>query len=175
MKLALHLLFGLLGGIVATGPMTIAMIRLHRRLPRYERHPLPPREITSKAIRAVGLGQNLNEEKKAGLTLLNHFAYGGAAGAAYILAASRLPGSPVVKGPLYGLLVWSVSYLDLLPALHILKPADRHFPERNALMIFVHLIWGLFLSIFVEELLKENRRNDAALAGNSILPHLDKS
>ena len=46
MKMLLRLLVGALGGMSATGPMTIAMIWLHRILPTRHRYSMPPREIS---------------------------------------------------------------------------------------------------------------------------------
>jgi hypothetical protein len=42
------LLLGAIAGGAATGPMTVTMNALQRRLPRWERYPLPPREIIDK-------------------------------------------------------------------------------------------------------------------------------
>lgn len=42
-------------------------------------------------------------------------------------------------------MVWSGSYLGLLPALNILPPATEHPPGRNALMIAAHVVWGSVL------------------------------
>jgi uncharacterized membrane protein YagU involved in acid resistance len=175
MNILIRILFGILGGIVATGPMTVAMILLHEKLPGHKRHPLPPKEITDKAIRKVGLGHKLSREAKAGLTLLNHFAYGGATGAIYAIATHNLKGCSMIKGPIFGLLVWGLSYLGLLPALNVLKSATRHSLERNALMIAVHLVWGVVLSVFVDLMQRESERGEGALLGSSPWPHRDVS
>ena len=37
-------LAGTVGGFVATAPMTVAMMALHRALPHHEKEPLPPRQ-----------------------------------------------------------------------------------------------------------------------------------
>jgi putative membrane protein len=42
-----------------------------------------------------------------------------------------------------------VSYLGLLPALGILRPATEHPERRNALMIVAHLIWGSITGLIV--------------------------
>ncbi|MDB5323047.1 MAG: hypothetical protein JWN40_4678 [Phycisphaerales bacterium] len=152
---------GLLSGLAATLPMTAVMEILHRALPAQERYPLPPRQITQRLTRKVGVEQELDESSKTGLTLVSHFAYGAAAGGVYAEVAGQLrqplrqiPLPPAARaaaaGTLYGLLVWTVSYLGLLPAAGILAPATRHPARRNALMIVAHVIWGATLGLLVE-------------------------
>jgi hypothetical protein len=151
---------GLVAGLGATVPMTAVMELLHRALPAHERYPLPPRQITQRLTRHVGVEHELDESGKTGLTLVSHFAYGAAAGAVYAEIADRLrqplgqiPLPPAARaaavGSLYGLFVWTVSYLGLLPAAGILAPATRHPARRNALMIVAHLIWGATLGLLV--------------------------
>ncbi len=135
-------LAGLVAGFAATVPMTVAMELMFRGLPRRERYPLPPRRITDRLIGAAGLEGELDESRRRELALLSHFAYGAAAGAAYAPIAERMRCGPVASGVLYGLGVWTVSYLGWLPAAGILGPATRHPARRNALMIAGHIIWG---------------------------------
>jgi uncharacterized membrane protein YagU involved in acid resistance len=153
---AVRALVGAVSGIVATGPMTAAMIGLHRNLPPHERHALPPGQIVDRI--AGRLARRMDPEDRAATTIVAHFAYGGATGALYALAAPSLRASPLVKGLVFGGLVWSVSYLGLLPGLRILKPATRHDPRRNALMIAAHLVWGASLGLFFRLLGDEAHR-----------------
>ncbi|HEY5813622.1 MAG TPA: hypothetical protein VIT23_13325, partial [Terrimicrobiaceae bacterium] len=69
---------GLIGGIVATGPMTVAMILWHRRLPAGQRYPLPPREIMGEIATKAGVRQELSESGESAATLFAHFGYGSA-------------------------------------------------------------------------------------------------
>src|SRR5436190_15759872 len=137
---------GLLGGAAATVPMTVAMELLHRQLPRRERYPLPPRIITQRLTRKAGVERELDEPGHRALALASHFAYGAATGAIYALlkgpVEKRLPRDSMpaparaaAQGTAYGLLVWTASYLGLLPAANILTPATEHPKRRNALMI----------------------------------------
>jgi len=48
--------------------------------------------------------------------------------------------------------VWSTSYLVLLPALRLLRPATKAPPRRNALMIAAHLVWGGALGLVLRAL-----------------------
>lgn len=138
---------GGLAGFVATAPMTLAMDLMHRRLPAWERYPLPPSEITEALESRAGVADDLSPGEHAALTMANHFAYGAATGALYPLVADRLPGGAAAKGIVYGLGVWTASYLGLLPSLGILTPAAEHPRERNALMIAAHVVWGAALGI----------------------------
>jgi uncharacterized membrane protein YagU involved in acid resistance len=133
-----------LAGAVATAPMTAAMEAMHRQLPTNEQYPLPPREIidqmTPEAVEPV-------DHKK--LAVAGHFAYGAAAGSLFALTEDYLPGHPAIKGALYGLGVWTGSYLGWLPAAGILKPATEHPANRNALMIAAHVVWGSALGLML--------------------------
>lgn len=122
------------------------MVLWHRRLPAREQYPLPPREITAKAVEKLVGPNKMTPATRSALTWLAHFGYGGLAGAVYAGAERRLPGPPTLRGMLFGLLVWATSYLGLLPGLQILTPATKHPARRNALMIAAHFIWGSFLA-----------------------------
>ena len=151
-------LLGALAGFVATVPMTVAMELMHRRLPRRQRYPLPPREITMEVAEEIGVKRHLNEPQRLSLTLASHFAYGATAGALYASLEARqgrLP--PAVCGAAFGLAVWSGSYLGLLPALGILRPATEHPAPRNALMISAHLLWGSVTGAVLERLDCDNQ------------------
>jgi uncharacterized membrane protein YagU involved in acid resistance len=175
MKLLLRLLVGALGGLSATGPMTIVMILLHRILPARHKYSLPPREITVHLAEKIGLHRKLDPEARAALTLVNHFGYGAMAATVYSLIEGGIPLPALLKGPIFGAMVWVVSYLGLLPAVGILEPATEHPPSRNFLMIAVHLIWGLIVGIFVATLLGEKKRPAGALLVGSPLPQMDRT
>lgn len=132
-----------LAGCAATLPMTVWMLAAQRfLLPERERYPLPPERITRNAAEAAGLDAVArNESVLDAATLLNHFAYGAAAGTLYA-PLRAWPASPALKGIALGTVVWSGSYLGLLPALGLLSPATRHPARRNALMIVAHVVWG---------------------------------
>ena len=158
----LRLILGVICGIAATGPMSVVMVLLHRRLPPQERYPLPPREITTKAVQQLAVPEDVDPAMRSALTWLAHFAYGGAAGALYAERQRRLPGGAALRGPLFGLLVWTVSYLGLLPGLRVLRSATEHPVRRSALMIAAHLVWGGFLALIYEVLSSDLRRGDTA-------------
>jgi uncharacterized membrane protein YagU involved in acid resistance len=165
MKTLLRLLIGALGGVSATGPMTIAMIWLHRVLPTRDRYSLPPREVTLHLAEKLGVNMKLDRGTRAALTLINHFVFGATAATIYSLAESRIPGKAVIKGPIFGASVWLVSYFGLLPAVGILEFPTKQPLSRNALMLAVHLIWGLTVGVFSETVRSENRSSFGAAAG----------
>lgn len=149
-------LSGALAGLTATAPMTAAMVAMHHFLPPRERYPLPPRQITEKLAEEAGVNDELSEPQRRTATMVNHFAYGAAAGALYAPLARNVPAHPLVKGIAFGLTVWTVSYLGLLPAAGILPPATRHSPRRNVLMIAAHVVWGAATGVLAD--LLDSRR-----------------
>lgn len=141
------MLQGAVAGLLATIPMTIFMLTAWKRLPEREKYPLPPRLITRNLVKEVQPPRKLGNRKLTALTLLLHFLFGAVTGSLYGLIEEKIPlknGS--AKGSLYGLSVWSGSYLGWIPALGILSPATKHPWHRNVLMIVAHLIWGTALN-----------------------------
>lgn len=141
---------GALAGFAATLPMSVVMLAAREFLPPHEQYPLPPSEIVSDVAEKAGA-----EEAAAGpdhtlLTTAAHFAYGAAAGGLYAALPHRISPFPALNGTLFGLAVWTGSYLGLLPALGILRPATEHPARRNALMIAAHIVWGSTLGVLVE-------------------------
>lgn len=140
----MRFLKGAVAGWIATAPMSAVMLGWHRMLPWWQRGPLPPSTLTSRILRAFGL-KKLDKEAHEPLTWISHFGYGAASGALFPLAESLLrPLPPPIhtKGMLYGLLIWTGSYLGWIPAVNLLEPATEHPKERNLLMIVAHLVWG---------------------------------
>jgi putative membrane protein len=148
----LSIVKGALAGGVATIPMTAAMLALHRFLPRWQRHSLPPTKIAMSMASRLGLKQHLEEPQQHTAAWLSHFACGIAMGAAYGPLTRRVSVPSLVKGPTFGLLVWAGSYLGWLPAMELPEAAADQPMERNALMIGAHLIWGAVLGPLVNRL-----------------------
>ncbi|WP_394821424.1 hypothetical protein [Pendulispora albinea] len=121
--------------------MTAVMKVLHRRLPLLQRHPLPPRQIAMRVAKRLGIGKPRSTGAQKAMTLAAHFSYGGAMGTVYRRITRRIPPGPG-SGIAFGLAVWTGSYLGLLPATGLLTPATFHRPQRNALMIAAHVVWG---------------------------------
>ena len=137
-------LWGALAGCAATAPMTALMELLHR-LSQPEPQTLPPRAITERVARAVHLEGAVDEPYKSTLaTIAAHFAFGAGAGALYAPLEPFVP-APPLKGALFGVLVWAISYGGWLPATGLMRPATQHNARRNVLMIGAHLVWGACL------------------------------
>ncbi len=151
-SLSQKMIQGAVAGLLATFPMTIFMLMAWKRLPEREKYPLPPRLITRNLVKEVEPPQKLGNQKLTVLTLLLHFLFGAMTGSLYGMMENRIPFHRIVKGSLYGLSVWSGSYLGWLPAFGILSPATKHPWRRNLLMIAAHLVWGTALGVFTQEL-----------------------
>jgi putative membrane protein len=145
-------LAGALAGLTATGPMTALMVAAHEGLPAGERYGLPPERVTANAAWAVGAEEvAAGREQRVWATLPVHFGYGAAMGAIYGAMADRVPGPPVMKGVGFGLLVWAGSYLGLLPAAGLHRPATRETARRNGMMIGAHVVFGAVLGVLAEK------------------------
>jgi uncharacterized membrane protein YagU involved in acid resistance len=140
-----RLLAGGMAGLVATVPMTVAMEAMHRRLPAPQRYPLPPRRIAMRAAGKAGVREHLGEPGRRAVTMASHFGYGAAVGSLFGAFAPRDPVRGAAAGAGFGLLVWTVSYLGVMPALDLHPPATKEPPGRNGLMIAAHLVWGAAL------------------------------
>lgn len=149
---------GIWAGLLATGPMTLAMFRLHRSLPADEQSPLPPATITTDVMKPAISPRAVSPEARVNLTMANHFAYGAACGALYAFGPSRMKRSPIATGALFGLGVWAGSYLGWLPAVGMRSNAFRMPAKRNALMILSHLVWGASLGFAENELRRRGSR-----------------
>lgn len=154
-----RILLGALAGLAATAPMTLAMKLMHEQLPREERYPLPPRQVTEGLAEKAGVNEHLDEEEREAATWVSHFAYGAACGALYgAVSGERLDERPLLAGVGFGLAVWAGSYLGWLPAAGILSPATEHPARRNALMIAAHVVWGAGVGVALERLSDDGAR-----------------
>jgi len=147
------LMNGALAGFVATAPMSAFMWTARELLPPAEQYPLPPNQIVADVAAKAGVEEAAAGPDHALATAAAHFGYGAAAGALYAVLPHQISPSPALNGILFGLLVWSGSYLGLLPALGILRPATEHPAPRNALMIAAHVVWGATLGVAVDYLI----------------------
>lgn len=135
---------GALAGLTATVPMTMSMAML-RRVPDYDRTPLPPERVARGVERKVGIEPEPNTLKHAAFTYSSHFAFGAAAGALYTALVGQPQRNASWKGIGFGLGVWAVSYLGWLPALRILPLPDKTSKQHLASQILSHVIWGATL------------------------------
>jgi uncharacterized membrane protein YagU involved in acid resistance len=140
-----NVLRGAAAGLAATVPMTAFMEWARQHLPSEDRRPLPPQEVTEGVMEAAGVRDDLNAPQRAGLSMAAHFGFGTGAGSVFGALAPHLPVPRVAAGIAYGLGVWASSYLGWLPAVGLVPPATREHPNRHALLIGAHLVWGAVL------------------------------
>jgi putative membrane protein len=142
---------GAIAGLIATVPMTLLMVAWHRRLPQDQQYPLPPHEITMNAAEDADVEETVEDPvSQTAATLAAHFGYGAAAGAAYAALAPSVPLPPLVKGGLFGLTVWSVSYLGLMPAIGWHRSATEEPAGRNTLMLTANMLWGAVTAVLTD-------------------------
>ena len=139
------LVAGAVGGFIATGPMSVAMALLYRRLPWWQPWALPPREVTANMLKTVGVHEHMSREAETVATVVGHFAYGTLAGTVYGALPSAVRRHALTSGAVYGLVVWAASYGVALPAFRLATPLRYRTPERIGLMIAAHVIWGAVL------------------------------
>lgn len=143
---------GIWSGVIATGPMTLAMLEFFNKLPHKERSPLPPAILTREIL---PVRSKMAERE---LTWLSHFAFGAMSGAIYSVIESWLGKRSLVKGALFGFFVWGASYRGWIPFFN-LRPASRNMPlSRNLMMIVAHVIWGVVLGRAVEDMKGQEAR-----------------
>src|SRR3954463_7394415 len=106
----LRLLKGALAGCIATGPMTVAMLLMHRLLPRQHRYELPPMIITRRLMGGKCPLARLGTNEHKGLLVLTHFGFGTAFGAVYALIPRQVPLPVPLRGVLFALCIWFGSY-----------------------------------------------------------------
>lgn len=149
-----RLIKGAIAGLTATAPMTVIMSVLDK-LPTPSPERLPPEEITTNIAHRAGVTNKVGRQPVKAAAWPAHFAYGAASGSLYSLTLDRATLPPLLKGPLFGLAVWGLSYLGWLPATGILPPATQHSARRNLTMITAHLVWGAGTSVMQRRVLKE--------------------
>lgn len=149
---------GILAGLIATAPMTAFMEYAHHQLPLTERQALPPRTITLRVVDALHIKGYLDQKRRKALTVASHFAFGAAAGSLFGPIARTLKGSNTAKGAAYGVAVWAVNYLGILPAFGLTKSAANESPRRTALMVGAHVVWGVALGVMSDKFLKRRPR-----------------
>lgn len=143
------ILVGAAAGVIATIPMTFVMEELHRVLPREHDGPLPPREVTEGLYEHFTDAEEAEEEDLQRLTFLLHYSFGGAAGALFPIVAPRRVPAAVAAGVVYGLAVWTGSYLGLLPAMGVRHHAKHDPSGRTTMMIAAHVVWGATLGLML--------------------------
>lgn len=150
---------GAAAGLIATVPMTAALVLGHRLLQQREHCPLPPRIITDRLAgdRTPCTAEPFGDVR----SVLAHFAFGAATGSVYSALRPNLARrNPVSAGITYALAVWAASYLGWVPASGAMRPATHQPAARNALMIAAHIVWGAVLGKADQVLSKKEKRHE---------------
>jgi putative membrane protein len=133
---------GALAGLIATVPMTIFMLAAQRILPQWQQYALPPQKLTDTFARWAGLRKHLDRPQLLIASFISHLGFGAVAGAIYGPLTRIVPLSSVLKGLVFGLVVWFANYLGWLPVVGMSEAATKQPLHRNALMIAAHVVWG---------------------------------
>lgn len=141
---------GALAGLVATVPMTIFILVMHRLLPGWQRYALPPERVTGEVAERANL--DLDKPQLLGATLVSHFGYGASTGALYGSLTRKIPLPPLLKGIVFGLAVWAASYLGWMPGLRMEQSATEEPLRRNLMMVAAHVVWGATTGIVTDML-----------------------
>lgn len=144
------LLKGTIAGLVGTVPMTAFMLLTQRFLPKGQRYALPPEIITKELAHRAHVRQHMNKGQILMVTTVSHFGYGATMGTLYSLLAKKVPLPAVVKGPLFGLLIWAASYLGFLPLIGMSESGQKEPVRRNLMMIAAHVVWGSVMGVVAE-------------------------
>ena len=138
----LPLLEGAFAGLIATVPMTLFMLAAQRILPRWQQYALPPEKLTDKFARRIGLRKHINKPQLLLASFVSHLGFGASAGAIYGPLTRIVPLPSILKGIVFGIVVWFANYLGWLPVVGMSEAANKQPIQRNALMIVAHVVWG---------------------------------
>jgi uncharacterized membrane protein YagU involved in acid resistance len=146
-----------LAGFLATAPMTLVIFG--GRTLGLLRTP-PPVQITANVQRRLttieDAPEHIPEPVFQASWLLSHFGYGAGCGVLYSRLRPLLPRSLVLRGLAYGLAVWGVSYINLMPNLRLYPPVREDRLSRTAVMIAAHVVYGVALAVLERQLVRQN-------------------
>jgi hypothetical protein len=103
----------------------------------------PPRKVARNFDEAIGVYDELPQAAFEASWVGQHFAYGAAAGVAYVLTQRRsgIP-EPLPSGPLFGAALWAFGYAGWLPLTGLYPPPSAEPRRRVGTLIVTHLIYG---------------------------------
>jgi putative membrane protein len=136
--------------------MTIFMLATQRFLPRGQRYALPPEVIVKDLAHRAHIRSFLSKRQIMLATLISHFGYGSAMGAAYGPMERAAPLPAPARGLVYGLLIWVGSYFALLPLGDMAASGQKEPGQRNLMMLAAHALWGITLGSIVALLKKRS-------------------
>ena len=148
---------GLVGGLVASGAMSIAH-RIANDLTPKAAVPSTPQEVdpTIKVASAVtrGAGYDLTEKQKRAAGSIVHYAFGASVGALYGALAPMVPRVTWAVGLPFGLAVWLGAHVVTLPALGLADPPTRRPIRQEAAEFGLHGVYGVATELVRRMLLR---------------------
>lgn len=139
------ILIGGFAGVLATVPMTAVMLA-GKRLGLVG--DMPPKLVADVALNARGESDPGAFKATAVATEL-HLYVGAINGAVYTTLMNRVgPKLPAaLEGALFGIIVWLMGYRGWMPQLKIMPPIEKDRPDRQAVLVISHLVYGAVLGI----------------------------
>lgn len=108
---------------------------------------------------ATGLfGTSLSGGTRVAAGVSVHVVYGAFWGGVYGLIQSSLCLPAVAHGPLYGLIVWVIGPVTLVPAMGIMPPLPKQGTPRVLMVASIHVVYGLVLSLVFDAFTRPGRR-----------------
>ena len=99
----------------------------------------PPRKISRRVLTRLGFRPSRGRALDLA-TAAAHLGFGAAMGTLFALPDQRR--GSVLRGAVFGLGVWAVSYAGLLPKLELMPRPTADRPGRPSAMIAAHLVYG---------------------------------
>ncbi len=108
---------------------------------------------------ATGLfGASLSGSARTATGAAMHFVYGGFWGAVYGLIQASVGLPAALHGLLYGLVVWLIGPVTLVPAMGIMPPPQEQGARRALLVAAFHVAYGLALGLVFDAFTRSGRR-----------------
>jgi hypothetical protein len=138
----LHLVKGILAGIVATVPMTVVM-EVGQRSGLLRRQ--PPEEITDRLLASAGATKAAPVQRQGAAGLV-HLATGATLGAIFaaVPQPSRLT-HRIGLGAAYGLGVYTLNYAGVAPTARLMPAPSQDRSSRQVMTFAAHLVFGATL------------------------------
>lgn len=129
------LVAGLVGGLAGTGAKTVAEKVFP---PRTHGEPEPP----DVALEKMGVAE-LSEKQKGIATETMHWAFGGAAGAAYGALVEFYPAASSKEGASFGIALATLTHEGALPALGLSAAPEDQTEREHTSEMTSHVVYGV--------------------------------
>jgi hypothetical protein len=115
-------------------------------------------EIFAQKVATGLFGTSLSDGARTAAGVGVHVVYGAFWGGIYGLIQSSLHLPAVAHGPLYGLIVWLIGPVTLVPAMGIMPPLPQQGTLRVLMVASIHVVYGLVLSLAFDAFTRSERR-----------------